>query len=151
MKSELENYDAPEEQAEDVDVPESSEPQDDADGADDAYREFLRDRRTIRYEDNASNRGELFDYLSNFSPSLPETPAALFLAFDELCKDNKLELIPLAPPKSPDMRTAGEVQAEEAERAEPESQSDIAKDARALLKTFRKGSFARYKNGALVS
>ena len=146
MKTELENYDAPD--TDEVDAPGSPDKNGGDDDAD-AYREFLADRRTIRYEDNADNKRKLFDYLLTFSPSLPETPAALFLAFDELCKDDKLELIPLAPPKSPDMRTAGEVQAEEAERAKPErteSESEVAE----VLKMFRKrqsGEFARYKNG----
>jgi hypothetical protein len=149
MKTELENdYDALEQEAEELDAGSPAQDSDDDAGA---YDEFVADRRTLRYEDTPANRRKLFDYLLRYRPALPESSAALYLAFDELRKDDKLELIPLAPEKSPCMRTAGEVQAEEAERAEPDpTQNETAKSANAMPKMFRKGSFARYKNGRKV-
>ena len=147
-------HDFPVQDAEEPVAPEP-EPQDgddaDDDHAENAYREFLADRRTLRYEDNASNRRELFDYLLNFSPPLPETPAALYLAFDELRKDDKLDMMPLAPEKTPDDLTEAEVKADKQGEPDPEQ---ISKDARATLELFRKrqnSPMQRYKNGALVS
>src|SRR5258708_7969897 len=119
MEIEPENdNDAPE--AEEIDAPGSPEPQGDDDDAD-AYREFLADKRTMRYDDDVpANKRKLYDYLLKYRPPLPKSQAALYLAFDELRKADKLELIPLAPEQTDEL-TAGEAkQAEEAERAEPE-------------------------------
>jgi hypothetical protein len=149
MKTELESYDAPEQEAGELDA---GSPEQHSDDDADAYRQFLSDRRTIRYEDTPANRRKLFDYLK-YRPALPESPAALFLAYEQLCEADELELTPLAPEKSPDMRTAGEVQAEEAEQAEP-TQIDVAKDATTMSKMFRtrqRGTLTRFKNGAQIS
>jgi len=150
MKTLENDYDAPEQEAGELDAG-SPAPQDSDDDAD-AYDEFVADRRMLRYEDTPANRRKLFDYLLKYRPALPETPAALYLAFDELCKDDKLELIPLAPERT-DERTAGEVQAEEAEGAEPDpTQNETTKSANAMTAMFRKRPrMVRFKNGAQVS
>ena len=153
MEQELEHDYAPE--SDDIDAPGSPETHDsDTDDADvsDAYREFLADTRTIRYEDSADNKRKLYDFLQEFTPPLPKTPAALFLAYDELCKNNELELMPLARERAADERTAGEVKAEEAKRAKYEPAQTVAKDAKAVSKMFRRrqNELVRYKNGRRI-
>jgi hypothetical protein len=59
--------DAPE--AEETDAPGPDPKDGDADDAS-AYREFLADRRTIRYGDTEGNRSKLLDYLLRFDPPL---------------------------------------------------------------------------------
>ena len=67
MEKEFEyDYDAPEQEAEETDAPGSAD--DDADEAD-AYRQFLADRRTVRYEDTKSNRRRLFNCSDNQRPA----------------------------------------------------------------------------------
>ena len=151
MKNIQDNIDALENQS-DAPIEPGIEPDaDDAAPQSDPYREFMADRRTLRYEDTPENKRKLYDYLLKFEPPLPLTAPALYLAFDELRKQEQIELTPFARPATPDMKTAG--QKSEEERAEAQSSSpDIEQQAKIAARMFRdsKREMIHHRNGRRV-
>jgi hypothetical protein len=65
VEEQIRDVDADAPEAEETDAPGPDPKDGDADDAS-AYREFLADRRTIRYGDTEGNRSKLLDYLLRF-------------------------------------------------------------------------------------
>lgn len=123
-----------------------------------AIRQFLADRRHLRFEDTDGNWEAIEEYLA--AHDLPVTVCSLALSFEQLSESGELELTPLGRERTADEKTEGELKAEEAERTKsnpaPGSKSAekaTVQSAREMTAMFRKrqsGEFARYKNGRKI-
>lgn len=144
--TDLEN-DSPEQDVEELDSPDEAGPNEPA------IREFLADKRHIRFEETDSNWEAIERYLQQHD--LPVTVCSLALSYEQLSESGELELLSPGRERTADEKTEGEVQAEKQKQAEPErtSENEIAKDARATLRMFQErthGTMTRYRNGARV-
>jgi len=93
-----------------------------------AVNDFLADRRTLRYVQSEPNKEALYNFLEAHNLTL--THQNLLFAYDRLCVEGGLELLPIQSPVSPFPTQL---------RPDPEPSAERSAPRRGVFAAFRNG------------